>query len=181
MSGHSKWSTIKHKKAVIDAKRGKEFSKLARLITIESKLCGGDETSPSLKTIIEKAKAANMPKDNIARAVAKDAGGNADADERITYEMYGPGGVAILIHTLTDNKNRTNQEIKHLVSKLGYQMAEPGAASWAFTVEHGEYTPNTTIPLSEEDSDALEVLLEALFEHDDVDDVSTNSESLINT
>lgn len=176
MSGHSKWSTIKHKKAAVDAKRGKEFSKLAKLIAVESKLCGGDESSPSLKTVIEKAKAANMPKDNIARAVAKGAGGDMGDTEKITYELYGPGGVAILVHTLTDNRNRTNQELKHLVSKLGYQMAEPGAAAWAFTVENGVYTATTTIPLSEEDTAAFETLVEELLAHDDVDDVSTNEE-----
>jgi YebC/PmpR family DNA-binding regulatory protein len=176
MSGHSKWSTIKHKKAAVDAKRGKEFSKLAKLITAESRLCGGDESSPSLKTLIEKAKAANMPKDNIARAIAKGAGTNGEACERITYEMYGPGGVAMLVHTLTDNRNRTNQELKHLVGKLGYQMAEPGAAAWAFSQEGTAYTATTTIPLSPDDASALEALVEALLEHDDVDDVSTNAE-----
>jgi Uncharacterized conserved protein len=117
-----------------------------------------------------------MPKDNIARAVAKGAGGDATDTEKIVYEMYGPGGVAILISTLTDNRNRTNQELKHLVSKLGYQTAEPGAAAWAFALENGEYTPTTTIPLSSEDSTALEALVEALLEHDDVDNVFVNAE-----
>jgi YebC/PmpR family DNA-binding regulatory protein len=177
MSGHSKWSTIKHKKASLDAKRGKEFSKLAKLIAVESKLCGGDESSPSLKAVIEKAKSANMPKDNIARAVAKGAGGDAGDTEKIVYEMYGPGGTAMLIATLTDNRNRTNQELKHLVSKMGYQMAEPGAASWAFTLEGAEYTPTTTVPLPPEDTTSLETLVEALLDHDDVDDVYTNNEA----
>jgi YebC/PmpR family DNA-binding regulatory protein len=176
MSGHSKWSQIKHKKAVVDAKRSKEFGKLARLITVESRLVSGDVSAPSLKVIVDKAKAANMPKENIERAIAKGAGGDASTTERITYELYGPGGVALLIDTITDNRNRTVQELKHLVSKLGYQMAEPGAASWAFTKEHGEWIPTTTLPLSDEDADRLGDLVDALDEHDDVQQVYTNAE-----
>jgi hypothetical protein len=106
MAGHSKWSQIKHKKAVVDAKRGKEFSKLARLITVESRLCGGDTSSPSLKTIMDKAKAANMPKENIERAVLKGAGGGGESLERAMYEFYGPGGVAVIVTVTTDNTNR---------------------------------------------------------------------------
>ena len=176
MSGHSKWSTIKHKKASLDAKRGKEFTKLARLLSVESRLCGGDESSPSLKAVVEKAKEANMPKENIARAIAKGVGGGGENTEKITYEMYGPGGVALLVHTVTDSRNRTNQELKHLVSKLGYQMAAPGAALWAFSFTNGEYTPTTTTALSAEDEVALEILVTALLEHDDVDDVSSNEQ-----
>ncbi|MBP9749956.1 MAG: YebC/PmpR family DNA-binding transcriptional regulator [Candidatus Pacebacteria bacterium] len=176
MSGHSKWSTIKHKKAAADAKKGKEFSKLAKLIIVESKACGGDASSPSLKAIIEKAKAANMPKENIERAVAKGKGSDAGSLLSITYELYGPGGIAILAETLTDNNNRTNQELKHLLSKLGYQLAEPGAASWAFRKEQGAWIPTVLIPVSDEDVDGLEKLVEALEEHDDVQDVYTNAE-----
>jgi len=176
MSGHSKWSTIKHKKAAADAKRGKEFSKLAKTITIESKVCNGDITSPNLKAAIDKAKAANMPKDNIERAVLKGTGAGAGDMTSITYELYGPGGVAILADTLTDNNNRTNAELKHLVSKLGYQIAEPGAAAWAFTKENMEWTPNTIIPISDEDAEKLQSLVEALEEHDDVEEVYTNAE-----
>lgn len=175
MSGHSKWSTIKHKKALVDAKRGKEFSKLARLISVESKLAGGDVNSPALKMVIGKAKAANMPKESIERAIVKGVGGSG-GEERLTYELYGPGGVAILINTLTDNKNRTFPEIKHIVSKLGYQLAEPGAAVWAFTSNGAEWKATTTIPLDNDSIDKLEMLVNALEEHNDVESVYTNAE-----
>lgn len=175
MSGHSKWSTIKHKKAAADAKRGKEFSKFARLIAAESKQVGADPTSPSLKTLIDKAKAVNMPKDNIERAIQKGVGGDVSDTEMITYELYGPGGVAILIDTVTDNRNRTVAEVKHLVSKLGYQLAEPGAAAWAFTKEAADWVPSTTIPLGDEDTEKLETLCTAILEHDDVEDVYHNA------
>lgn len=176
MSGHSKWATIKHKKAVVDAKRSKEFGKLTRLMVVESKRVQGDPTAPSLKVIIEKAKAVNMPKENIERAIAKGRGGDMGDAESITYELYGPGGVALLVTTLTDNRNRTNQELKHLVGTLGYQMAEPGAASWAFVKESTEWVATATIPLSDEDTDALVVLVDALEDHDDVQQVYTNAE-----
>lgn len=176
MSGHSKWSTIKHKKALTDAKKSKEFGKLAQLIAVESKKVGGDPSSPSLKLAIDKAKAANMPKDNIERAIQKGKGGEGAEMDHITYELYGPGGVALLADTLTDNNNRTNQELKHLVSKLGYQIAEPGAASWAFTKENMEWKPTTTVPLSDEDTEKLQVLVDAIEEHEDVQGVYTNAE-----
>lgn len=176
MSGHSKWSTIKHKKAAQDAKRGKEFSKLARLIAVESKLANGDTESPSLKVIIQKAKAANMPKENIERAIQKGIGGGG-GEECVLYEMYGPGGVALLINTLTDNRNRTVAELKHLVSKLGYQLAEPGAAQWAFEKEGVEWKAVTVTPLSVEDTEKLDILIEKLEEHDDVESVYMNVES----
>ncbi len=175
MAGHSKWAQIKHKKAVTDAKRSKEFSKLARLIAVESRLVGGDMSAPSLKTIVEKAKAANMPKDNIERAVQKGKGGEGAAMEAITYELYGPGGVAMLITTLTDSRNRTIAELKHLVSTLGYQMAEPGAASWSFAKAGIGWTPTVTVPIEDEDAEALASLIEALEDHDDVQVVYTNA------
>jgi len=175
MSGHSKWSTIKHKKAATDVKRGKVFSKIAHLITVESRLVRGDINSPSLKTLIQKAKAENMPKENIERAVLKGAGGENGSNEQITYEMYGPGGVAILIEVYTDNRNRTVAELKHLVSKLGYQLAEPGAASWAFGKEGAEWKAVTTIPVDEEVKEKLNALLNVLEEYDDVEYVYTNA------
>lgn len=175
MSGHSKWSTIKHKKALVDAKRGKVFSKLARLIAVESKLAGGDTNSPALKTIIQKAKAENMPKENIERAVLKGVGGGG-GEECVLYELYGPGGVAILVNTLTDNRNRTVSELKHLVSKLGYQLAEPGAAQWAFEKKDGVWVALTTVPIATEDMEKLTGLIEALEEHEDVESIYTNAE-----
>lgn len=173
MSGHSKWSTIKHKKAAVDAKRGKIFSKLARLIAIESKIVGGDINSPSLKVIIQKAKEANMPKENIERAILKGVDGGG-GESCVLYELYGPGGVALLINALTDNSNRTVAELKHLLSKLGYQLAEPGSAQWAFTKEGNEWKPVTTIPVEGEDAERLDTLIETLMEHDDVESIYTN-------
>jgi YebC/PmpR family DNA-binding regulatory protein len=176
MSGHSKWSTIKHKKAAADAKKGKEFSKLARLIAVESRLAGGNINSPTLKTLIDKAKTVNMPKDNIERAVQKGAGGGADSSESVTYELYGPGGVALLVDTVTDNRNRTVAELKHLVSKLGYQLAEPGAAMWAFTKNGTDWAANIRTPITDEDVESLQTLVEAIEAHDDVEEVYTNAE-----
>ncbi|KKS35290.1 MAG: transcriptional regulator [Parcubacteria group bacterium GW2011_GWD2_42_14] len=175
MSGHSKWSTIKHKKAATDVKRGKVFSKIAHLITVESRLVGGDANSPSLKTLIQKAKAENMPKENIERAIAKGVGAGG-ASEQITYELYGPQGVAILLDVYTDNRNRTVSELKHLLSKLGYQLAEPGAAMWAFEKDGAEWKPTTLLPLEDDSQkEKLTTLIEALEEYDDIESIYTNA------
>lgn len=176
MSGHNKWSKIKHKKAASDAQKSKEFGRLAKLIAVEAKAAGGDVNSPGLKAAIDKAKAANMPKDNIERAVQKGSSADSAAMTAITYELYGPGGVAILVDTLTDNNNRTNQELKHLVSKLGYQIAEPGSASWAFTKENREWVATTFVDVADEDADKLETLIDTLRDHDDVQEVYTNAQ-----
>src|SRR3989344_606369 len=120
MSGHNKWSKIKNKKAVTDAYKAKVFSKLVRFITVESKKAKGDVNSPRLRTAIEKAKVENVPSDNIERAVKKGAGADAGEMEQITYEAYGPGGCALIIEALTDNRNKAAQEIKHILTKNGY-------------------------------------------------------------
>jgi YebC/PmpR family DNA-binding regulatory protein len=174
MSGHSKWSKIKHKKAATDAKKSKEFSKIARLIASESKKVGGDANSPTLRTIIEKARAANMPKDNIERAIEKGRAGDGAEMDALTFELYGPGGCAIIVEALTDNRNRTNQELKHLLSKQGYSLAAPGSASWAFTKNGTEWTPTTTTDLSDEDVETLAALIDEIEDHDDVQMVFTN-------
>jgi YebC/PmpR family DNA-binding regulatory protein len=135
MSGHSKWSTIKRKKGAEDAKRGKIFTRLARDITVAAREGGGDESAnPRLKLAIAKAKAANMPKDNIERAVARGSGKGDDdiTMEEITYEGYGPDGVALLIETLTDNKNRALGDVKRVVNKAGGSMASAGSVAWQF-------------------------------------------------
>ncbi|MDP6419312.1 MAG: YebC/PmpR family DNA-binding transcriptional regulator [Candidatus Krumholzibacteria bacterium] len=134
MSGHSKWSTIKHKKARLDARRGKVFTKLIREITVAAKMGGGDpEMNPRLRTAIAAGKAANMPLENITRAVKKGTGElEGVIYDEITYEGYGPGGVAILLDTLTDNKNRTAAEVRHVFGKYNGKMAEPGAVAWIF-------------------------------------------------
>jgi YebC/PmpR family DNA-binding regulatory protein len=135
MSGHSKWHSIKHKKAVVDARRGQHFTKLARAITVAAREGGGDpDGNPSLALAIQKARDASMPKDNIERAIAKGTGEGVDADqiETVLYEGYGPGGVALLIEALTDNRNRTGADVRHLLSKHGGNLGEPGSVSYLF-------------------------------------------------
>jgi len=176
MSGHNKWSKIKHKKAASDAQKSKIFGKLARLIADQSKKAGGDINSPTLRAAIEKAKSVNMPADNIDRAVKKGAGGDSAQMNVVVYEAYGPGGSAIIIDGLTDNRNRTSQEIKHILIKNGASLAEQGAASWAFEKSDREWVPKTTIPIPEEDCGKLEKIIEELEDNDDVQDVYTNAE-----
>jgi YebC/PmpR family DNA-binding regulatory protein len=135
MSGHSKWHSIKHKKAVVDARRGQHFTKLARAITVAAREGGGDaDGNPALALAIQKARDASMPKDNIERAVAKGTGEGVDTDriETVLYEAYGPGGVALLIEALTDNRNRTGADVRHLLSKHGGNLGEPGSVSYLF-------------------------------------------------
>ncbi len=176
MSGHNKWSKIKHKKEITDAKRSKIFSKLVRFISVEAKLSGGKE-SPGLRGAIEKAKKVNMPADNIQRAIKKASESNVNM-ENIIYETYGPGGVGIIIETLTDSKNRTAQDIKHILSKNGFLLAGIGSVSWAFVKENSsegiKWKATTTISLLEKDLELLEKLIEELEENDDVQDVYTN-------
>ncbi len=134
MAGHSKWAQIKRKKAHTDAKRGKVFSKLVKEVSIAARLGGGDpDGNPRLRTAVEKAKEANMPADNIKRAIQKGTGELPGASyEESVYEGYGPGGVALLIDVLTDNKNRTVSEVRHLLSKHGGNMGEAGCVAWMF-------------------------------------------------
>lgn len=135
MSGHSKWSTIKHKKGAADAKRGKIFTKIIKEITIAARMGGGDpEGNARLRQAILAAKAENMPKDNIERAIKKGTGELAGAAsyEEVTYEGYGPGGVAVLVEVMTDNKNRTVAEIRHIFSKHGGNLGENGCVAWMF-------------------------------------------------
>jgi YebC/PmpR family DNA-binding regulatory protein len=135
MSGHSKWSAIKHKKAATDAKRGKQFTKLARAITVAAREGGGDpDGNPTLATAIQKARDFSMPKDNIQRAIDKGTGAGTPGEEieRAVYEGYGPGGVAILVDALTDNRNRSGSEIRHAFDKHGGSLGEPGSVSWIF-------------------------------------------------
>src|ERR671929_704465 len=135
MAGHSKWAGIKHKKAIVDARRGKLFTKLARAITVAAKEGGGDpDGNPALALAVQKAKDASMPKDNIERAIAKGTGGGGDADalETVLYEGYGPGGVAMLVEAVTDNRNRTGAEMRHAFSKHGGNLGEPGSVAYLF-------------------------------------------------
>ncbi len=176
MSGHNKWSKIKHQKGASDAQKSKLFGKLVRFITVEAKKAGGNLSSPGLKTAIEKAKASNMPNDTIDRAVKKGSTDNSASMENITYEAYGPGGSAIVIEALTENRNKAAQEIKHALALQGYSLAGIGAATWAFKKENGEWIPQTTVAINEEDGAKLSELVAALEENDEVQDVYTNAE-----
>jgi YebC/PmpR family DNA-binding regulatory protein len=238
MSGHSKWSSIKHKKAATDAKRGKLFTKLARAITVAARDGGGDpEGNPALALAIDKARQNSMPKDNIQRAIDRGTGEGADAAaiEHIVYEGYGPGGAAILVEAMSDNRNRTGSEIRHAFDRSGGNLGEPNSVAWMFEkrgvivldparyseddlivaidagaedvvaeeddlrvftsphdltavrdalaaegieVESAGVTmePQNTVEVDEANAKALIRLLEALDDHDDVDEVHANFE-----
>lgn len=176
MSGHNKWSKIKHKKAATDAQKSKIFSKHAALIAMESKKAHGDLMAPGLIAAIDRAKKDSMPKDNIDRAVAKGKASDGASYSEVLYETYGPGGVAILISAVTDNPNRTTPEIKHLLSKNGYELGSVGSALWAFQKTKQGYIPSTPIALSETDGEKLALLIEILEEHDDIQDIFTTAD-----
>jgi YebC/PmpR family DNA-binding regulatory protein len=134
MSGHSKWHSIKHKKAAIDAKRGKIFTKLIRELTVAARVGGGDPAAnPRLRTALQSAKSANMPQENIKRAIKKGTGElPGQIYEAVTYEGYGPGGVAVFLECLTDNRNRTVAEVRHFLAKYGGNLGEAGSVNWMF-------------------------------------------------
>ena len=158
MSGHSKWSTIKHKKAATDAKRGRRFTKLIKEMTVAARLGGGDaEANPRLRSAIASARSANMPADNIKRAIRKGTGElPGQSYDEVAYEGYGPGGVAIFVETLTDNRMRTTPEIRHLFTKYGGNLAEPNSVAWMFD-RRGQFV----IPSAATDEDRLmELVLE---------------------
>jgi YebC/PmpR family DNA-binding regulatory protein len=176
MSGHSKWSSIKHKKGAADAKRGKLFSKLARAITVAARDGGGDtEGNPALATAVQKAREASMPKDKIQKAIDTGTGAGSDsaAIERVLYEGYGPNGVAVLVEALTDNRNRASAEIRHAFSSHGGSLGEPGSVAWIFekkgavSVDAERYTEDDLMPAIDagaedvrEDGERLTVLCE---------------------
>ncbi len=175
MSGHNKWSKIKNRKAVTDSQKSKIFGKYARLIAVEAKKVNGDVNSPSLKAVVDRARAENMPNDNIDRAVKKGAGGDTGNLETIIYETYGPGGCAILIEVLTDNRNKAAQEIKHALVENGLELAVPGSAMWAFTKTHDGYESSMQVDLSEEEKNKFSKLAEELDELEDVQNIYTNA------
>ena len=175
MSGHNKFSKIKHKKANTDAKKSKVFSRYSKLITVESKKCHGDINSAGLARAIELAKKENVPKDVIEKAIAKGTDASAAALDPVMYEAYGPGGSAIIITALTDSKNRTAAEMRHIFSKVGYELATPGSALWAFSkTEDNTFTAQTPLELSEEDMQKMVNIYDQLDEHDDVQNIYTN-------
>jgi len=157
MAGHSKWANIRHRKAAQDAKRGKVYTKLAREITVAAREGGGDpETNPRLRAAIERARKFNMPKENIERAIKRGTGEIAgESYEEVTYEGYGPGGVAIIVKCLTDNRNRTASEVRHAFSKHGGNLGTSGCVSWMF-----ERKGVITIPADKYDED--EVMMAAI-------------------
>src|SRR5258707_4236067 len=176
MSGHSKWHSIKHKKAIVDARRGQHFTKRARAVTVAAREGGGDpEGNPALALAVQKARDASMPKDNIERAIAKGTGEGVDAEqlETVLYEGYGPGGVALLIEALTDNRNRTGADVRHILSKNGGNLGEPGSVSYLFdkrgviVVDANRYDEDDLIPAIDAgaedislDEDVYEVITE---------------------
>ena len=176
MSGHSKWHSIKHKKGAADAKRGKLFTKLARAITVAARDGGGSvDANPALGLAVQKARDASMPKDNIERAIARGTGAGAEAEnfDEVLYEGYGPGGVAVLVEALTDNRNRTSAELRHAFSKHGGNLGEPGSVAYLFekrgviVIDASQYGEDDLLPAIEagaldigQDEDVLEVITE---------------------
>jgi len=178
MSGHSKWSQIKHKKAVTDIRRGKLFSKIAKMISVAARIGGGDtDSNPKLRLAIDKARAVNMPKDNIERAIKRGRGVGVARLEEVKYEAYGPAGVALIIEGITDNKNRTLSEIKRILATHGGKLAETGSAVWAFTRTGMDWVPKSPIEVKDTKQRLqLEDLFEALDENDDVQEIYSNLE-----
>lgn len=175
MSGHNKWSQIKHKKAKTDGVKSKLYSKYSKLISAEAQKVGGNRNSPSLRALIERAKSEDVTNDVIERAIKKASEPGA-ALEAITYEAYGPGGCAMMIEALTTNKNKAAQEVKHILTENGFSLATPGSASWAFTRDGAGWKANMTVDLSDEDLVILERLVEGLEANEEVQDVFTNVE-----
>ena len=233
MSGHSKWATTKRQKAIVDAKRGAAFTKIANQIAIAARSGGGPTMNPTLAMVLEKARKANMPKANIERAIARATDKSAAAMIEETYEAYGPAGIGIIIEVATDNKNRTMPEVRNVLSKNGGRMADPGSVMFQFAhkgvieiTEKGEealmtaldcgaedanegedgieiiteatdlmkvrqalidaglsvdnaelrYIANTSVPVSEDDAEKVDKLLNAIDDLDDVTNVFTNAE-----
>ena len=180
MSGHSKWANIKHRKGAADAKRGKIFSKLAREITLAAKSGGSPESNPTLRLLIQKARGVNMPADNIDRAIKKGTGElQADVMEEIFFEGYAPGGVALIVHVLTDNRNRTVAEVRHLFNKYGGNVGTQGSVMRSFQ-RKGEIT----VPAERVDEERLmELVLEAgaedLQHEDDLFEIITDPSSYV--
>jgi YebC/PmpR family DNA-binding regulatory protein len=174
MAGHSKWANIKHKKSRQDAKRGKVFTKLIREITVSARLGGGDPAdNPRLRAVVDKALAANMPKDTIERAIERGAGGGEGANvEELTYEGYGPGGVAILVEAMTDNRNRTVAEVRHAFSKHGGNLGTDGSVAYLFSKQGViSFAPGS------DEEQVMEVALEAGA--DDIDSDPDGSISVV--
>lgn len=177
MSGHSKWSTIKHKKALTDAKKSKVFSKVSSLITIAARKGGDPDKNPTLRAVMEKAREINLPKENIERAIKRGTGEISGASlEEITYGAFGPGGAAILINVITDNKNRTLAEIKQILLEHNAKFAEVSSLQWMFRREGADWVANAPIKIEDENiKKELAALYEALDEQQDVNEIYDNT------
>ncbi len=178
MSGHNKWSKIKHKKAATDAVKGKVFSKHSALITMEVRNAGGNVNAATVLSAIERAKKDSMPKDNIERALAKGSGAGGAVIEEVMYEGFGPGGVALLIQAVTDNNNRTTPEIRHIFSKAGLELGVPGSAAWAFTKTVDGYTPTSPLAIDDQTGEKLAEFIEKLEDQDEVTNVYSAADSV---
>jgi YebC/PmpR family DNA-binding regulatory protein len=180
MSGHSKWASIKHKKAIVDSRRGKLFTKLARAITTAAREHGGDlEGNPSLQLAVQKARDASMPKDNIERAIAKGTGAGADAAaiEDVMYEGYGPGGVAMLIEAMTENRHRTGADVRHALTKHGGSLGEPGSVAYLFD-KRGLIVVDAERYGEDDLMTAIEAGAEDIVEEDGVFEITTEPATL---
>jgi len=173
MSGHSKWSNIKHRKESSDKKRAQLFSKLSREISIAARKEPNPEFNPHLRTVIEKARKANMPQDNIQRAINKSS--EAGDLEELVLEGYGPDGVAIIVVATTDNKNRTVAELKKIFKDHEAKWADPGSVLWAFTKNNGEYEANFPQEISDQTREKINNLVEVIEDHDDVNNIYINA------
>ncbi len=176
MSGHSKWANIKTRKEAVDKKRGQVFSKIAKIIEIAARKGGNPQMNPSLRLVIEKARSVNMPNDNIERAIKKGTGESKERQlEEVIYEAYGPSGTPLIIEIITDNKNRTLAEIKHILNTYGGKLAETGSVRYLFDRVEGEWKPKYSIDVTDENlKQQLEKLFEALDDNDDVNEIYSN-------
>lgn len=177
MSGHSKWANIKTRKEAVDKKKGQIFSKMAKIIEIAAKKGGDPEMNPSLRLAIENARSVNLPNENIERAIKKGAGENKEGGqlEELIYEAYGPNGTPLIIEIITDNKNRTLAEIKHILNSFGGKLAESGSVRYLFDRVEGEWKPKYSIDVIDENlKQQLEKLFEALDDNEDVNEIYSN-------
>lgn len=176
MSGHSKWSKVKHQKAITDIRKGKIFSKMAKMIAIAARKGGNPEMNPNLRIAIDKARSVNMPNDNIQRAIKRGTGESKEGQlEEITYEAYGPNGTPLIIEAITDNKNRTLSEIKHILNNFNGKLAEAGSVKYMFDKKGEDWEPKYSTDITNENlKNQLEKLFEALDENDDVKEIYSN-------
>ena len=172
MSGHNKWSQIKNQKGVADKKRGQLFSKLLKAISAAAKTESNPDFNPRLRSAMEKAKENNVPQENIEREISKAS--EEKNLEDLTVEAYGPEGAALIIEAITDNRNRTISEIKHILSENGAKIANPGTVLWAFEKKDGEWKPKFPQQISDKNKKKLSDLIAALEEHDDVQNITAN-------